>query len=135
VLHLGYGWLALGLLLLGVSALYPALPRSAAVHALTAGALGTLVIGMMSRVALGHTGRELRVRGWITLAYLLVNLAAVVRVVMAALAGSSYLISLALTAALWALAFGLYLFVYVPILISPRGDGTRDWRRAPEPSS
>jgi uncharacterized protein involved in response to NO len=137
VLHLGYLWLALGLLLLGVSGFTSALPRSAALHALTTGGLGTLVLGMMSRVSLGHTGRKLEVGPTITVAFVLLQLGALLRVVMAALGGrfvaeGAYLVGIAVSAALWSLAYALYLGVYLPILWGPRADGARDWRRAPD---
>ena len=132
VLHLGYTWLALGLLLLALSSWSSLLPRAAAVHALTAGALGTLTFGMMSRVSLGHSGRKLEVSGAVTAAYVLLQLAAAVRVLMATVGGPGYRAALVVSSALWASAFALFLVVYLPILWGPRADGTRDWRRSPE---
>lgn len=59
VLHLGYGWLSFGLLLLGFNSLAPALPQTTALHALTVGAIGTMTLAVMTRASLGHTGRPL----------------------------------------------------------------------------
>jgi uncharacterized protein involved in response to NO len=59
ILHTGYGWLALGLLLRAFAGFDPSVPASLATHALTVGAIGSLTLGMMARVSLGHTGRAL----------------------------------------------------------------------------
>jgi len=59
VLHLGYGWLSLGLLALGINGLFPLLPSATAIHALTVGAIGTMTLAVMTRASLGHTGRSL----------------------------------------------------------------------------
>jgi uncharacterized protein involved in response to NO len=59
ILHVGYGWLALGLLLLGLNGLYGMLPVTAALHALTVGAIGTMTLAVMTHASLGHTGRPL----------------------------------------------------------------------------
>jgi uncharacterized protein involved in response to NO len=117
VLHTGYAWVAVALALRGVAALAPAqVPPPLALHALTVGGIGTYTLGMMARVALGHTGRELRAPPLATVAFVLLHGAALVRL----LAPASALPAAAL---LWAAAFGLYLLVYTPILTSPRADG------------
>ena len=59
ILHLGYAWVVLGSALLGASMLSSAVPEAAAIHAFTAGAIGTMVLAVMTRVARGHTGRAL----------------------------------------------------------------------------
>src|SRR5437773_7230174 len=59
ILHVGYGFIPLGLVLSGLSSLIPAFPASAGIHAWTAGAVGTMTIAIMSRASLGHTGRAL----------------------------------------------------------------------------
>jgi uncharacterized protein involved in response to NO len=59
ILHLGYGWLALSLMLMGAAIAWPdAIAPSAALHALTAGAVGTMTLAVMTRASLGHTGRR-----------------------------------------------------------------------------
>lgn len=119
VLHAGYAWLVAGYALLALAAAAPAVPAAAGVHALTVGAMGTMILAMMSRVALGHTGRALRARRPIVAAYVLVGLSALSRIG-AALAPLVFLPLILASAVLWATAFGLYLAVYAPILCGPR---------------
>lgn len=122
VLHLGYLWLAVGLLLWGASGLVDAVPVSAALHALTAGAIGTMILAVMSRAALGHSGRPLIASPMVTAAYGLVAIAAVLRVI-APLSGDA---QMALThggGMLWALAWLLFVVAYAPIMLRPRADG------------
>lgn len=119
VLHLGYGWLSVGLLLLALSGFLPALPQSAALHALTVGAIGTMTLAVMTRATLGHTGRPLAAGPGTTTIYALVTLAAVLRVVASA-GGSRYLILLSLAAAAWSGAFGLFALLYARPLMAPR---------------
>ncbi len=80
ILHLGHAWLALGLLLKGVAAVTGALSEVAALHALTVGAIGSMTIGVMTRAALGHTGRPLKVAPGIAAAYIAISLAALLRI-------------------------------------------------------
>ena len=80
ILHVGYAWVPIGLALLGVSILSSAVPESAAVHALTAGAMATMILAVMTRATLGHTGRELRANLATIFLYLLVTLGAALRV-------------------------------------------------------
>ena len=87
ILHVGYFWVVIGAALLGASMLTGQVPEAAAIHALTAGAIGTMVLGVMTRVSLGHSARALTADRVTVLIYLLVVLAAMVRVV-AAIGGS-----------------------------------------------
>ena len=73
VLHIGYAWLVLGTALLGLAMLDADLPPSAAIHALTAGAIGTMILAVMTRVARGHTGRDLSADRVTSLIYILVT--------------------------------------------------------------
>ena len=124
ILHAGYGWLAIGLILRGLAALTDVIPLDASIHALTLGAVGSMVIGMMSRVALGHTGRSIVPAPLTIAAYWLVNAAALLRVVFA-LTWDDALRAMSLmgSGALWSLAFVLFIIVYWPILSWPRADG------------
>lgn len=122
VLHAAYAWLIIGLLLLAMSQL-GVVGVSAGVHALAVGATGGLVIGMITRTARGHTGRPLRASRLEVAAYLLVTGAAVMRVVLPLLAPRQSNVWLVAAATAWALAFGLYLFVFAPWLASTRLDG------------
>jgi uncharacterized protein involved in response to NO len=123
VLHAGYAWVVIGLLLRGAAAWTSAVPASAAIHALTVGAIGTLTLGMMARVSLGHTGRMLTVGPAMHAAFVAVTIAAALRVAVPILVPEAYLPGLVVTGALWALAFGIYVVVHAPILVRPRADG------------
>lgn len=122
VLHLGYAWLVAGLALKAVAALSDLVPEAAALHALTAGAIATMLLAVMSRAALGHTGRPLRAHPATVSAYVLVSVAALLRIG-AAFMPSLYFELLLGSGIAWALAFLLFVAVYAPILILPRADG------------
>lgn len=124
VLHLGYLWVVLGLALKGLSVLTGIIPGPLALHALTAGAIGTFTLGMMSRVALGHTGRPLQVKPVIAFAYGLVSAGALLRVA-APLLGTDNYVHLGVHGAglLWAMGFLIFAVLYGPILMRPRIDG------------
>ncbi|MHB8814366.1 MAG: NnrS family protein [Steroidobacteraceae bacterium] len=119
VLHVGYAWLVIGVGALGVSLLDSAFALSAAIHALTAGAVGTMILAVMTRATRGHTGRELRADGATTLIYALVILAAAVRV-SAALVERARADLLLVAAVLWVGAFGLFALCYAPLMLRPR---------------
>lgn len=124
ILHVGYAWLAAGLILRGVAELTDLIPLDAGIHALTLGAIGSMIIGMMSRVALGHTGRSISPAPLTVAAYWLVNAAALLRVVFAMTWNDELrLLSLIGSGALWSLAFLSFAIVYLPILSRPRADG------------
>jgi uncharacterized protein involved in response to NO len=119
VLHLGYGWLVLGLLLLGLNALVPLLPETTALHALTVGAIGTMTLAVMTRASLGHTGRALSAGpGTITI-YALITLAAILRLA-APLGEADYLLMLSMAGTAWGGAFGLFVVLYGRPLSLPR---------------
>lgn len=123
VLYLGYGWVVMGLLAKGAAGLTVGVHPRVAVHLFTVGGIGTLTLGMMARVALGHTGRPLEVARPVVLAFLAISSSAVVRGLVPVLWPGSYLRALEVSAALWCLAFGMYLWAYLPILVTPRVDG------------
>jgi uncharacterized protein involved in response to NO len=119
ILHVGYAWLALGVALLGLAVLGLYVPQSAGIHALTAGAIGTMVLAVMTRVARGHTRRVLSAdRGTIVI-YLLVNIAAIVRVAIAADETWTTPLLVA-SASLWIGAFVLFVTFYGPMLLLPQ---------------
>ena len=122
VLHVGYLWLPVGLGLLGLAGLGIVVPHSAAVHALTAGAMSTMILGVMSRATLGHTGRELKADRVTTVLYVAITLAAILRVV-APLGWGDYMLLMRGSALLWIAAFGLFVLRYGPMLLMPRADG------------
>ena len=118
ILHVGFLWVPVGLMLLGASVL-GAVPQSAAIHALTAGAMGSMILAVMTRATLGHTGRELRADAATTAIYVLVTLGAASRVA-APLLVERYTELMRGSALLWTAAFGLFLLRYGPMLWSPR---------------
>lgn len=87
-------------------------------HVLTVGAIGSMTFAVMSRAALGHTGRALRATPPVQLAYVALALAGLARP-LAEMLPDIYLPILSASGALWILAFGLFLFVYAPILLRP----------------
>jgi len=87
------------------------------------GAVGGLVIGMMTRTARGHTARPLRADRFDTTCYVLVALAGVLRVVLPMLAPAQTLLAVECSAALWSAGFGLYAVRYWTALTRPRLDG------------
>lgn len=115
VLHIGYVWLALALLMLGGSALSDSLPASAALHALTAGAVGTMTLAVMTRASLGHTGRAITADRWVIAAYAAVTAGAVLRVA-APLSGEWYPHLILCGGGLWSAAFVIFAVRYAPIL-------------------
>ncbi|MFI5301795.1 MAG: NnrS family protein [Polyangiales bacterium] len=123
VLHAGYAWIAIGLVLQGLAVYFPSWPRSAPTHALTVGALSTLILGMMSRVSLGHTGRMLAVARPVVAAYVLLSLAALVRAVGPIVLPRAYALEVNVAGALWTAAFALFTWRYWQILTTPRVDG------------
>jgi uncharacterized protein involved in response to NO len=125
ILHAGYAWLVAGLLLLGLSSIGQAfgaihvVPMQAGLHALTAGAIGVMTLAVMTRSSLGHTGRALTADTATWVIYILVNIAALVRV-LSALMLQYYIPGLIVSAALWMLAFSGFVIVYGHKLLSPR---------------
>ncbi len=99
------------------------LTGSYATHALTAGAIGGLTLGMMTRTARGHTGRPLMADGAEVAIFLLIQCAAVVRVFVGMVWSDLAVASVQISALLWAVAFALYAFFYWPVLTRPRLDG------------
>ncbi|HKT32249.1 MAG TPA: NnrS family protein [Gammaproteobacteria bacterium] len=113
ILHLGYLWLAAGLALRSAALLSSALPEITALHAITVGALGSLSIGMMTRVALGHSGRAMAAGPFMAAAFALVSVAAVLRLI-----NTPGLLPVA--GVLWALAFAIYFLRFLPVMLAPR---------------
>lgn len=117
VLHVAFAWIPLGILLLTFAEL-DFLPRTAGIHALTSGAITTMILAVASRAALGHTGRPLESHPVLTAAYVLVTVAAICRV--AATVGPGARPLLVCSALAWFLGFACFAWRYVPILTQPR---------------
>lgn len=119
VLHVAYLWLPVGYALLGCAVFGWLFAPTAALHALTMGAVGSMVLAVTTRVALGHTGRPLHAARLTVLAYWIFMLAVLVRVV-GPLVSSDYLLMIDLSGGGWMLAFLLFTWVYWPILSRSR---------------
>ncbi|MBX3623175.1 MAG: NnrS family protein [Rhizobacter sp.] len=122
VLHAAYAWIVLHLALRCAAQLGWVTP-SAATHALTAGAIGGLVIGMMTRTARGHTARPLQADGFDIAAYVLVLAGAVVRVFVPMAMPGWTLPAVLVSASLWSGGYAVYAVRYWPVLSRPRLDG------------
>jgi uncharacterized protein involved in response to NO len=119
VLHLGFLWLPVGLFLMAMGPFVTAIAPSAIWHALTGGAIATMVLAVSTRATLGHTGRALSADRPTTLIYALVSVSAGARVA-AGFGADAYLALLALAGAAWFAAFALFLIIYGPMLLAPR---------------
>lgn len=120
ILHAGYAWLVAGLALSAASAFGLGPPPSLAFHAFGTGAAGTMILAVMSRASLGHTGRPLKAPPKIVWAYWLITLSAIFRVAGPLVAPQYSPAFLTLAAVAWIATFGLFTFVYAPILTTPR---------------
>ncbi len=118
-LHLGYAWVVVGSALLAGHHLLGLLSETAALHVLGIGAVGGMTVAVMTRAALGHTGRELKVSPSITVAYILVAAAALVRSLGPAVLPAGYYYLIFLSGGLWLVGFTLFAIVYFPILVLP----------------
>ncbi|HYM30760.1 MAG TPA: NnrS family protein [Candidatus Cybelea sp.] len=124
ILHVGYGWLVLGTALLGLATLEWGVPQSAAIHALTAGAIGTMILAVMTRASLGHAGRPLEATPLVVVVYCLVTAAAALRVAAPILVPAA-IAYVELSGALWVAAMVLFVMVYAPILVFAHPGRTR----------
>lgn len=119
ILHAGYLWLPFGVAMLGLSMMLPGVPAASALHAITVGAIGIMLLAMMTRVTLGHTGRAQHADASTVAIYGLVTLAALLRVA-AGWPGSSMTLLLEAASAAWIAAFALFLAHYGPMLVRRR---------------
>jgi len=123
-LHGAYLFIPLGLILFGISLLEPSMIKtSSAIHFLTAGAMGGLIMAMMARVSLGHSGRPLMINPVMILAFSLILLAGVIRSVIPILLPQFSFISYQISAILWMVSYSIFIWVYLPILSKARIDG------------
>jgi uncharacterized protein involved in response to NO len=122
ILHLSYAWVVVHLVLRGLTG-FDLIASGFATHALTVGAIGGLTLGMMTRTSRGHTARPLKVGGAELAAYVLVHVAAFVRVFVPLVLPDAHVAWVIVSAVLWFAAFALFTAVYFPILSRPRLDG------------
>jgi uncharacterized protein involved in response to NO len=123
VLFIAYGFLVAGFLLKAMVPVF-GLPDNLATHAFTVGGIALITVGMMSRVALGHTGRNVHeppsVLKWI---FITLIAAAFIRVILPLLNSGHYLLWVGLSQAFWLVSYAVFLAVYLPFLLRPRIDG------------
>ena len=122
-LHLSFVFVPLGFVLLALFAAGLMDNVSAALHSFTVGAIGGMILAMISRVTLGHTGRPLKPHKLVSVAYTFILLSAAVRVVLPAWLPEMYNLSIGLAGVLWILAYAIYLIFYSSMLVSTRADG------------
>jgi uncharacterized protein involved in response to NO len=121
-LHFSCWFIPVGFVLIGLENLTGLVPLQSGLHAITTGAIGGMILSMMSRVSLGHTGRPLMVHPQLVLAYLLIILAALTRALSPIFIGS-FSLNYSLPALFWCAAFALFLRHYAGPLIQRRADG------------
>lgn len=122
-LHAGYGFLVIGFALLAIHWQWHLFTRSTAMHALTVGAMGVMILAMLTRVSLGHSGRPLVAPKLLGGFLLCAIFAALLRTIMLAIYPQYSLWWIASAALLWCIAFSGYLLRYTKILTAPRADG------------
>lgn len=121
ILHLSLLWIPIALVLLaGAEAGW--WPDTVWYHALGIGAMGGLILGVIARVSLGHAGRPLVLPSGMVAAFVLIHMSALLRII-TALGGLPWHVGVSAAALLWTLAFGLFLWRYTAILMTPRVDG------------
>lgn len=122
MMPVAYSWLPVALFL-RVLAAHSVISQGAWIHALTTGAISGLMLAMMMRSSLGHTGRPLVASGMDMTAFLLLQLAAIIRVVAGLFDTGMYDSLVTVSGVVWILAFGVFLLCYLPMLVKPRIDG------------
>jgi len=122
ILHASYAWIVVHLALRAAAGLDWVAPNLAT-HALTIGAIGGLTLGMMTRSALGHSGRPLSAGRAETACYALIQFAAAARVLLPIAVPAAYITGAALSGVLWSAAFAIFTVAYWPVLTQPRLDG------------
>ncbi|KAB1179138.1 NnrS family protein [Photobacterium damselae subsp. damselae] len=122
-LHLAYLCMILGLFAIGLSMVSHVVSYSIALHLMTVGGIGGMILSMMARVSLGHTGRSLQVGCWVQIAFVCLLLSTLVRSVLIWVYPSLTINGYVFSAILWAIAFSIFTIVYYPILTKPRVDG------------
>jgi uncharacterized protein involved in response to NO len=122
-IHISIKFIAYGLILLGLSYLITDIPSNHLWHLLTVGGMGGLILAMISRVSLGHTGRPLSPPKVIVFAYFSIILAALVRSIGPWVLPEKTLMFIDISGTFWLLAFGIFVVTYAPMLMSARKDG------------
>ena len=122
ILQTAYAWLIIGFVIKSLM-LFNLTQTIFAYHAFTVGGIAMITLGMMARVSIGHTGREMVLNSWMVLAFIILNVATIVRVILPMFMHDYYLQLIQLASGLWIVAFAIFAIVYTPMWIRPRVDG------------
>jgi len=123
LLHFAYLFMIIGMLLLAIHFQANAIGYSVALHFITVGGIGCMILAMIARVSLGHTGRSLQINRMMVAAFLALMASALIRTVVVLLFPTMMLSGYVISALLWAVAFLIFTVIYYPILTKPRLDG------------
>ncbi len=122
ILQIAYFWFVIGFMLKSL-VIFDLAQSIFSYHAFTVGGIGIMTLGMMARVSLGHTGREMKLHRWMVLSFILINIAAIVRVILPIFITTSYMQLINIAGWLWITSFVIYIVIYTPMWIQPRVDG------------
>jgi uncharacterized protein involved in response to NO len=122
-LHLSYAFIPVTLYLMASHYLLGMFNLATVMHGLTIGAAGNMILAMMARVSLGHTGRPLILKKWMPSAFIMVFLAAIVRLAGILIDSQFYVYTAAISGLFWVAGFAIFSVIYWPILTRPRADG------------
>jgi len=122
ILQIAYLWIVIGFVIKGW-VIFNINESLFAYHAFTVGGIGIMTLGMMARVSIGHTGREMILNSWMVLAFILINVAAITRVIIPMLVPELYLFFIQFSGWLWVSAFIIFFIIYTPMWMKPRVDG------------
>lgn len=122
-IHLAIKFIAYGLIILGASYLSPEVPSNHMWHLLTVSGMGGLILAMILRVSLGHTGRPLSPTKAMTAAYVFITLAAIVRAFGPWVLPEEATLFIDISGTFWLFAFGIFVITYAPMLMSASKDG------------
>jgi uncharacterized protein involved in response to NO len=127
-LHLGFAWFGFALALYAAQSFglwWDGVPRLGRMplHALALGMFGSLLVAMVTRVTMGHSGRPLVMDGVAWACFLGVQLAAATRLAAELCGGRAHLVLLAVAAAAWLATLAVWAARCLPIYLAPRADG------------
>ena len=122
ILQLAYAWIIIGFIIKALI-LFNLDLAIYAYHAFTVGGIGMMTLGMMARVSIGHTGREMVLNSWMVLAFIILNVATIVRVILPMFLHDYYLQLIQLASILWIISFLIFAYAYTPMLLKARIDG------------
>lgn len=124
ILHISHAWIILALAIFAASSI-GLISANIAIHLLTIGTISGLILGMITRTALGHTGRMLKSGKIELMAYTALQISLLARVIPSIFWSEAYYIGLYISGSAWVFCFILYLWKYLPILWHPRIDGQK----------